>query len=185
MGSTFSEVSLTDLFWKLWNAFEESHLFIFLRFVWNSCPSFISYHPFLSLPLLHPSTRLLSHVNPEGSSRKYHSHQPYHHHQDRSHMVSTATRGEAAALCTPRGQRGNSTPLALHSPSLRWAQPARSKNFYTPGFSRASNHALSISLAVFQQQQESEVWKAFKNVFHVIPCLQNSCSDLPLSSCPL
>lgn len=52
MGSTSSEVFLTFLFWKCWNFFEESNLFVFLWFVWNSLPSFI---PLRILSLSPPS----------------------------------------------------------------------------------------------------------------------------------
>lgn len=86
-------------------------------------------------------------------------------------------------LCSPREQCGNTTPFALRSPSLRWAQPARTKNFDSPGFNRASSHAFSISSTPFQQQKNSEIWKAYKKMFHLIPCLQNPCCNLPLSSC--
>lgn len=184
MSSTFSDLSLTCL-----GSVETGECLGSPTFCLPVlCLKFISlFHPLWSLSLPPPSWPFHptpAQVKAEGSARGIsQSPMTYHHHQDWSHMVSTKMRGEAMVLANSTGMVWEHNPFCLHSQSLRWSQPASTKNLYSAGFTRASSHAFSISSTVFQEQWDSEVWIAFKNTFHVISCLQNSCSNLPLSSC--
>lgn len=160
--------------------------FVFLWFVWNSLPSFIPYDPFFSLPFSTLPLQPTLTANLKDLKRKYHSHQGLIIITKIDPIWCLQRWGVRLHFsCTLQGWCGNIISFTLHSPSLRWAQPARTKNFYSPGFNRPSSHAFSISSTVFQEQQDSEVWNALKNTFHLIPCWQNPCSNLSLSSCLL
>lgn len=91
------------LFLEVLNLFWGVQLFVLLRFVWNSLPSFIPNDLFLSLLFsalpFHPS--LMSNLN--DLKGKYQSPRTYRHHQDWSHMVSTKMTGEAPALVYSTG----------------------------------------------------------------------------------
>ena len=157
---TFHEVSLTYFSWKCWNFSEESNLLSF-------CGLFEIHYP-LSSPVIafSPSSSLPFHSTPVSCQiwmilKGNISHQGL--------IIITKIdptwclqrwRVRLQLSCTPQGRCGNTVPFALHSPSLKWAQPARPKNFYSPDFNWASSYAFSILSIVFQKQQRFEkLWK--------------------------
>ena len=186
MGSTFHEVSLTYFSWKYWNFSEESNFLSFcglFEIHYSLSSSMIPFSPFSSLPFHSTPVSCQIWMILKGNI----SHQRL--------IVITKIdptwclqiwRVRLQLSCTPQGWCGNTIPFALHSPSLKRAQPARSKNFYSPGFNWASSYAFFHFFNCVSKATGFRGLKSFeKNTFHLILCLQNACSDLPLSSCLL
>lgn len=177
---------LNLLFLEVLKLFWGVQFFVLLRFVWNSLPSFILSDPFLSLlfsalpfhpvscqiwmilkgNISHQGLIIITKIDPTWCLQRW--------------WV------RLQLSCTPQGWCGNTIPFALHFPSLKRAQPARSKNFYSPGFNWASSYAFFHFFNCVSKATGLRGLKSFeKNTFHLILCLQNACSDLPLSSCLL